>query len=234
MEFGRVYGKRFVKIDLITFAGREYPDIAVLDIDLAQDNVLRVFMVYKAVPEPIEIPKKEFKPFERKGFTVVEWGGTQLEISLKGCDNLEYKEVKWIAIGNRVLYWGNLIFFLLILMASVWGIWLLYEQYGFPNISTIRLYVPLYVSMAYIGVGLTCIRKVMFRVDKFFSVKNIGHVMLFGGIVFPIMTATAFWIVTMRYGYLFLLSWPVVLILGKTILCFADWIITSDKSGRVF
>lgn len=126
MESGRVYGKRFVKIDLI------------------------------------EIPKQEFKPFERKGFTVVEWSGTQLEISLKGCDNLEYKEVKWIAIGNRVLCWWNRIFFLLILMASVYGIWLLYEQYGFPNISTIRLYVPLYVSMACIGVGLTCIMKVMF------------------------------------------------------------------------
>lgn len=64
--------------NLVTFADREYTDIAPLKIDPVPDSVLRVFMVYKAIPEPIEIPEQELKPFERKGFTVVEWGGTEI------------------------------------------------------------------------------------------------------------------------------------------------------------
>lgn len=42
-----------------------------------RNSVLRVFMAYKAIEEPIEIGAQEFKSFERTCFTVVEWGGAE-------------------------------------------------------------------------------------------------------------------------------------------------------------
>jgi hypothetical protein len=40
--------------------------------------MLRVFMVAKPLDEAIEIEAQTFEKFERKWFTVVEWGGTLL------------------------------------------------------------------------------------------------------------------------------------------------------------
>lgn len=65
--------------NLITFQKEAYTDSAVLNISPEPDSVLRVFMAWKALDEPIEIPAPEIEPFERNGFTVVEWGGTQLQ-----------------------------------------------------------------------------------------------------------------------------------------------------------
>ncbi len=42
------------------------------------DSMLRVLMTWKAVDAPIEIEPQTFTTFERNGFTVVEWGGTEL------------------------------------------------------------------------------------------------------------------------------------------------------------
>ena len=58
--------------NLISFAGEEYTKTAPLTITPQPDSILRVFMVYKALQEPIEIPAQTFEPFERKGFSVVE------------------------------------------------------------------------------------------------------------------------------------------------------------------
>ena len=66
------------KYNLIHFAGEEYTDNAVLDITPKPDSILRVFMVYKELEEPITIKPQSFKEFHRNGFTVVEWGGTKL------------------------------------------------------------------------------------------------------------------------------------------------------------
>ncbi len=66
------------KYNLISFQSDAYTDNAVLRIDPKPDSVLRVFMAYKALDEKIEVPEQELKPFERKGFTVIEWGGTEL------------------------------------------------------------------------------------------------------------------------------------------------------------
>ena len=66
------------KYNLITFAGKEYTDSAKLGITPQPDSILRVFMVFKALEEKITIKAREIKPFTRKGFTVVEWGGTEL------------------------------------------------------------------------------------------------------------------------------------------------------------
>ena len=42
------------------------------------DSMLRIMMVWKAADEAVEIEAQEFETFERKGFTVVEWGGTEV------------------------------------------------------------------------------------------------------------------------------------------------------------
>ena len=43
------------------------------------ESVLRVMMVWKALDENIDITPQEFEGFERKGLTVVEWGGTEIK-----------------------------------------------------------------------------------------------------------------------------------------------------------
>ena len=65
--------------NLITFQFEDYAENAKLMIDPAPDSVLRVFMTYKALEAPIEIPEQSLPTFERRGFTVVEWGGTEIK-----------------------------------------------------------------------------------------------------------------------------------------------------------
>ncbi len=67
------------KYNLIHFAGNDYTDTAVLDTIPKPDSVLRVFMVFKGLNNKIDIKPQEIKSFERKGFTVVEWGGTEIK-----------------------------------------------------------------------------------------------------------------------------------------------------------
>jgi len=67
------------KYNLIHFAGKEYTDTARLDIQPKPDALLRVFMVYRPIDSKIDIVPQDIKPFARKGFTVVEWGGTELK-----------------------------------------------------------------------------------------------------------------------------------------------------------
>lgn len=64
--------------NLIHFAGEEYEELAKLSIEPKPDSELRVFMVFKALKEPIEVKEQKLKPFERNGFTAVEWGGTEI------------------------------------------------------------------------------------------------------------------------------------------------------------
>ena len=64
--------------NLVHFAGESYTKTAPLTISPKEDLLLRVFMVFKALQEPIEVEAQTFEPFERKGFTVVERGGSEL------------------------------------------------------------------------------------------------------------------------------------------------------------
>ena len=64
--------------NLISFQGEEYTDNAVLTIDPAPDSVLRVFMAWKGLSKPVEVEPQALECFERTGFTVVEWGGTEV------------------------------------------------------------------------------------------------------------------------------------------------------------
>ncbi len=67
------------KYNLISFAGEEYNQYAKLNISPKPDSILRVMMLYKPLDKPIEIKEQKLEEFNRKGFTVVEWGGTKLE-----------------------------------------------------------------------------------------------------------------------------------------------------------
>jgi len=67
------------KYNLITFQTEAYTDVAKLHITPEPDSVLRVFMAYKELEAPIKIEEPAIAPFERKGFTVVEWGGAEVK-----------------------------------------------------------------------------------------------------------------------------------------------------------
>ncbi len=61
--------------NFITFQTEAYEKNAGLEISPAPDSMLRVFMVYEPCSEDFSAEPQEFEPFERSGFTVVEWGG---------------------------------------------------------------------------------------------------------------------------------------------------------------
>lgn len=67
------------KYNLITFQTKAYTDVAKLHITPEPDSILRVFMAYKELEAPIKIEEPAIAPFERKGFTVVEWGGVEVK-----------------------------------------------------------------------------------------------------------------------------------------------------------
>jgi hypothetical protein len=63
---------------LIYFAGEEYTSRYPLTITPAPDSVLRVFMVARPATGREKVAAQRLNPFTRKGFAVVEWGGTLL------------------------------------------------------------------------------------------------------------------------------------------------------------
>ncbi len=72
--YPKMQGNRY---NLIHFAGREYTNMAPLTITPTPDTVIRVFMVWKPLAAPISLPEQPLPQVERKGFTVVEWGGSE-------------------------------------------------------------------------------------------------------------------------------------------------------------
>ena len=67
------------KYNLITFQGDVYTDSAKLNITPTPDSLLRIFMAYIPLEEAIDIEPQQLSNFERKGFTVVEWGGSKIQ-----------------------------------------------------------------------------------------------------------------------------------------------------------
>ncbi len=65
------------KYNFITFQTEAYTSAAQLEVFPAPDSMLRVFMVYRPLDEPVETEEQELPTFERKGFAVVEWGGAE-------------------------------------------------------------------------------------------------------------------------------------------------------------
>ena len=64
--------------NLIHFAGSDYTNIAKLTVTPKPDSLLRVFMVWEPRQSPQQVQTQIFPAFQRGGFTVVEWGGTEL------------------------------------------------------------------------------------------------------------------------------------------------------------
>lgn len=66
------------KYNFIHFENDRMNQEARLDIFPEPDSILRVFMVFKALDKPVKIEDQRIRPFERKGFTVIEWGGCEV------------------------------------------------------------------------------------------------------------------------------------------------------------
>jgi hypothetical protein len=64
--------------NLITFQTDRYTEGAKLTISPEPDSILRVFMAYRPLSTPVSVEEPEIVPFERKGFVVVEWGGSEI------------------------------------------------------------------------------------------------------------------------------------------------------------
>ena len=64
--------------NLIAFQAEAYTDHACLTVTPEPDSLLRVFMAWKPLEAPMDLPAQELPAFARTGFTVVEWGGAEL------------------------------------------------------------------------------------------------------------------------------------------------------------
>ena len=65
--------------NLISFQKESYTDNAVLTVEPAPDTVLRVFMAYQPLDYPIRVLPQKLETTERTGFTLVEWGGAEIQ-----------------------------------------------------------------------------------------------------------------------------------------------------------
>ena len=64
--------------NLISFQKDAYAEAAELMVTPKPDSMLRVFMAYVPLEKPTEVKPQKLITFERNGYTVVEWGGTEL------------------------------------------------------------------------------------------------------------------------------------------------------------
>jgi hypothetical protein len=72
--------------NLIHFSGKAYEETAKLNITPGPETVIRVMMLTQPLKSKIEFPLQDLSGFgkERKGFTVVEWGGAEVECVREG------------------------------------------------------------------------------------------------------------------------------------------------------
>lgn len=64
--------------NVISFQTDAYTENAKLVIDPQPDTLIRVFMAWYGSGKPVEIPEQSLAAPERTGFTVVEWGGSEI------------------------------------------------------------------------------------------------------------------------------------------------------------
>lgn len=69
--------------NLITFQGEAYTDSAKLHITPEPDSICRIFMAYLPLEHEVEIEPQQLSTFERTGFAVVEWGGSELSAAVR-------------------------------------------------------------------------------------------------------------------------------------------------------
>jgi antitoxin component YwqK of YwqJK toxin-antitoxin module len=72
------------KYNLIHFSTTQYEEMAKLNISPKPETMIRVMMVYKPLDAHIDMPVQDLSKMkvERKGFTVVEWGGSEVKAPL--------------------------------------------------------------------------------------------------------------------------------------------------------
>ena len=72
--------------NLIHFSSDQYEEMAELKITPTPETLIRVMMVYQPLELPIDLPQQNLYDLrkERKGFTVVEWGGAELRQKRSG------------------------------------------------------------------------------------------------------------------------------------------------------
>ena len=66
------------KISLCSFQNAEFFDNFKLKIEPKPDSILRIFLTIKKIEKTVDIEEQTLKKFERKGFTVIEWGGSSI------------------------------------------------------------------------------------------------------------------------------------------------------------
>ena len=66
------------KYNVISFQGKAYTDAAVLTIDPKPDTEIRVFMTWYGSQKPVDLEPQTLTAPERNGFTIVEWGGSEI------------------------------------------------------------------------------------------------------------------------------------------------------------
>ena len=71
------------KLSLCTFQTQEFFNNFEIDINPKPDSLLRIFLTIKKIDSPFNIQEQKLKSFERKGYTVVEWGGTDFNKNMK-------------------------------------------------------------------------------------------------------------------------------------------------------
>lgn len=65
--------------NVISFQTDAYTESAKLEVIPSPDTLIRVFMAYKPSDEFVEIEPQHLTSPERRGFTVIEWGGTEVK-----------------------------------------------------------------------------------------------------------------------------------------------------------
>ncbi len=65
--------------NIISFQTDIYTNAAELEVNPTPDTVIRVFMAWQATDSFVELPEQELSAPERNGFTVIEWGGTEIK-----------------------------------------------------------------------------------------------------------------------------------------------------------
>ena len=64
--------------NIISFQTDVYADAARLQVEPEPDTLIRVFMTWSATDVFTELEPQELTAPDRTGFTVVEWGGTEI------------------------------------------------------------------------------------------------------------------------------------------------------------
>lgn len=65
--------------NVISFQGTNYEEHAKLTVEPTPDTIIRVFMAWYSVDEKLDIEPQKLTAPERTGFTVIEWGGSEVK-----------------------------------------------------------------------------------------------------------------------------------------------------------